>query len=310
MAVWERAVLASGEFGQKAYINPNGIAWVRILSPSFRYSDDVGDYGIVGHGMQVDLSADSVPEVQGLTDLALWLRGGVVEIIDSEVAASNDSSGNGNHAVQTTTEDRPDFDADVVNDQPAIVWPSAGDFDHMLVAPPSGSLANVWATGGYLCSVVQFTGSSAGTPRLIGKDSSSSGYWDIYADLRSGTNFNLRFLMGFSGTSMGLGCETAIPEDEPFIIEITFNASSDANRPTFTLNGAALDTGSIVNDTNPVGTMQDDSAKSLAIGNRPTGQRAWAGPHFEHVLCSTIPSAGQRTALREYLAEKYDITLS
>jgi hypothetical protein len=248
-----------------------------------------------------------------LSDVVLWLRsdrGGVaVPGGVGTVAAWNDRSVNNNHASQATVDDQPDYVLDVANGEPAVVWPSTGLFDHRLVIPASASLANVWATGGYLCSVVQFTGSSAGTPRLMGKDSGTAGYWDIYADLRSVSNFNLRLLMGFSGTSMGLGCETAIPEDEPVIIEITFDASSDENRPTFTLNGAALDTVGITNDVNPVGDMQDDSAKPLAIGNQVTLQRAWAGPHFEHILCSSIPSAGERETLLAYLADRYDITL-
>lgn len=54
MAVWENATLGSGAFGERAYINEGGNAAVRILSPSFRYEDELGEYGVVGHNMQVD----------------------------------------------------------------------------------------------------------------------------------------------------------------------------------------------------------------------------------------------------------------
>lgn len=56
MAVWEKASLDDGsDAGDKVHIDDSGDILVRILSPKFRLTDNDGDYGIIGFGMQIVL---------------------------------------------------------------------------------------------------------------------------------------------------------------------------------------------------------------------------------------------------------------
>lgn len=52
MAIWEKATLTAETPGARIDIDAEGLAWVRILSPSFRRTDG-NDYTFIGYGCQV-----------------------------------------------------------------------------------------------------------------------------------------------------------------------------------------------------------------------------------------------------------------
>lgn len=52
MAVWEKATITEDVPNGRVDVDAGGVAWVRILSPSFRRNDG-NDYTFVGFGNQL-----------------------------------------------------------------------------------------------------------------------------------------------------------------------------------------------------------------------------------------------------------------
>jgi hypothetical protein len=53
MAIWEAATLQGNDPGDRVDVDSEGAAWVKILSPSFRLTDETGDHTFIGWGNKV-----------------------------------------------------------------------------------------------------------------------------------------------------------------------------------------------------------------------------------------------------------------
>lgn len=92
------------------------------------------------------------------------------------------------------------------------------------------------------------------------------------------------------------------------IIAITYNASNVANNPTMYVN--SLTAKAITTTTTPVGTAAFDAANNMLLGNNVAGDRTFDGYKGKYVFLKSVPTTAQLTAVFNFLATEYGVTLT
>ncbi len=215
--------------------------------------------------------------------------------IDTGVDQWTDLSGNGNHVVQATTGLQPSYTAGGVE---------FDGVDDVLIAPAATSMENLWSGGGYCLFVVRpDSDGEADQGRIFDID----GTTDFFCESEAGGFIRFRMTVTFSGTNAGFRSTVSIPVGATSINEVSYDADNVANVPSWRFNGAVL-ANSVV--TTPTGAVTSDAGNALNIGNNVISSRTLDGGLFAFAMYTSIPTATEQTALRQFFSRKFGIAIS
>lgn len=233
--------------------------------------------------------------------LALWLRGdwSPFTLNTLNVAQWNDISGNGNHAVQSTEVNQPDYTASASHGRPSVTFDDANS-DSLVVSDASG-IQNIFAGGGYLIAALLSDNSGGGTfGRVLQKGASDS------ISMNNGEEIAMRKAFSTNDGIWSSGA-SSFTFGAWHILEVSYDSDDVANDPSFTIDGAVA---SVSETSTPVGSATTDVGSDLVIGNRSAGNRGWDGQKSEIALFSETPSTANQSRLRTYMANLYGVTLA
>lgn len=157
---------------------------------------------------------------------------------------------------------------------------------------------NIWDGGGHVFVVAK--GSAGGGNTFVLQKGSNFDH--MRAVGHSGGLFMLYFSRKFSGDDgVWRSTEADVSIADVSIFEVEYDADSAANNPILRVDGAAE---TITEAATPTGSSDDDSANETRVMS--TG---WQTATFEVIIYSAILSADDATIVREYLADKWGLTL-
>ena len=230
----------------------------------------------------------------------LWLDASdTTTITTGSTFTWSDKSGKGNFANQTSIAKQP-TSGGFINGKNAISFDGVND---SLTVSSSASINNIFDTGGTLFFVSKPASDGGGNfSRII--DKGSSGY-SLILQNESGSTLQPRLLVSFD-TSNGDWKTTANSFNigEANILVLTYNGSSASNNPTFSVNQTQE---SVTEDLTPVGTINDDSASDLIIGNNLAGTRGFDGLYGELIIYDRALTANEVSLVTNYLVNKWSI---
>jgi hypothetical protein len=215
-----------------------------------------------------------------------------------------DQSGNNNNFTQTTAASQPTLNLSSVSlgGRHTMTWATAA----AMQANPSASINDIWATGGYVSTVV-IQSSNALPNRLLAKISGSGSAnpgvgWDIRTNPSSANPFT--FNLGAT-TSNGVWTTSASLTNAAHVYDFQYSAASLSNNPTIEVDGLGVP----VAATAPAGTISSDSGQTLFLGNNQltAGTRGFIGSISEVVMWKTTPTAAQLEAIRRNQAAYYGV---
>lgn len=215
--------------------------------------------------------------------------------IDTGVDQWTDLSGNGSHAVQVTAAEQPAYTSNVLE---------FDGVDDQLLAPNYSGLDNIWNGGAYCIAVVRpDSEGEAGVGRLW----DVPGFSRLHAHNESAGFMRMRFFRPFSGTDADFRCDQSLVIGSTCVFEMSYDDGNVANLPTWIYNGTSLGQSTV---TVPTGTASDDSGVDIYIGNSSNNAATWDGGILALALYSSIPTATEQTALRQYFARRFGVALS
>lgn len=175
--------------------------------------------------------------------------------------------------------------------------------DGTALAMPSASTFNgLFTAGGFAISVVNQTGTPTQPDRIWQRTNVGLQY--IIANQAC-----LALVQG-AATSSGTWVAPALTNGG-HVIDVQYNASSNANIPTLAYDGVSQTFGSNCSATTaqPVGTISAD-AGPVVVGNNLTvaGTRGFVGAISEMIVWKTVPAVNTLDAIRRNVAAFYGLT--
>ena len=235
--------------------------------------------------------------------LQLWLDASDTSTItesSGSVSQWNDKSGYGNNATEGVGARQPTTGTRTLGGRNILDFDGTDD---SLIVAPSDSINNLFATGGTMLFVgVPDSDGGGNFGRII--DKTPNGL-NVFVQNEVTTTLQPRMTVPFSTTS-GDWKTTAnsVDLDVGNIIAMTYDGSATTNNPAFTINGEAE---AETETSAPVGTIKDDSANSLYIGNNSFFNRGFDGGFAELLIYDRVLSAAEITLVNNYLTNKWGI---
>lgn len=235
-----------------------------------------------------------------------------ITLSGSDAVLWADKSGNGNDADNSVGTYQPEYVTGAINSLNVARYDGSNTaLGEKLTVADDATIQNIFDGGGYVAMVFKITGthpSNAGY--IFCKGEGSGGGWNIaQADFDTVDSYKLTIYYNFS-TASGWWQNTNfdITANTTYVVEIEYDNSSVANNPTITINGTSV---AVTERSTPVGTRTSDATRRMGIGSREdaTTERTMVGDLGEVLAYSTVPSTANKTAIREYLADKWGITL-
>lgn len=232
-------------------------------------------------------TTNSDPALTYQTNLLMWLKADAGVYSDSGTTLCQDEdavyhwedqSGNGNHAIQTTVENRPTYHENVLNNRPAILFDGVGN--QFVVTDMNGgdnvSFFIVIVPGDTLpCGLIDTT---AGDVPPIRND--PAGNWDWYY-YQPGTDITL-------------------PNTHPVLLEF-IHTQSGGRSVSYYRNGGLISTNT---DASETPTAWGDPR----IGSNNDGSEGWYNGYIaEFLIYSESLTSANRQTVENYLKAKYGI---
>lgn len=198
-----------------------------------------------------------------------------------------------NDAVQATAGNQPYLALNAVNNHAAIWFTNNSAFRLQ-----AASLTNPWATGGWMVntSLLQTLPSLANS--LFSESTNAA------PNLNVGTTGTLAFGQAAVTTQGAWTTTFTLSAATPYVIDVSYSQSANANTPTITVNGSVKTT----TNTQPVGTIT--AANGVSLGNSPTASRSVPAFHSEWIFFNTVPSAAIQEAIRQNSGKYYGIAVA
>lgn len=232
----------------------------------------------------------------------LWLKADTdnLTLVSTAISQVLDASGHGNDSnVQATGTKRPTFDATGNNGFGQM------DFDQgdILTIPASTTVNNIFATGATVYAVIQPDDhGGGGFGRIFDKAVSNNGAMVFFSGTTE-AKLSTQMLQGFTiGDGQWDTATPALSIKRSQTVRVALDASSTANNPTMTVDGAAF---GINESSSPSGVADDDSALDFIFGNRAAEDRGYDGKISELVIVNGVSSAAEALAIEVILADKY-----
>lgn len=249
--------------------------------------------------MSIGINASQAFSPNKFADLALWLEapdlGKITEssgVVSSWKIKSVIGVGD---ATQGTEAEKPSTGVNTIGGKNVITF---DDTDDRLVIAANAVLAGLWATGATLIAVYR-SGLTTGFGRLISSDPE----WKLFK-VTAGTKFGL--IVDFTTTNGDFRSATQYSPNTVEIVALTYDASSDVNKPVWYLNGAIISP----NTGQPVGTYVLGGG-SVAVGNDvTTNTNPFDGDIAEIIIYKRIIPFNEVLEAHTYLSNKYEITLA
>lgn len=233
-----------------------------------------------------------------LTSLRAWYKADALSLNDNDAVATwPDSSGNGYDLAQAVGAAQPTYKTNIVNGRPVVRTVD----DYMGTASGAGtrffsaSAATIWLV------YKQPAASSVGAPFIWGTHdvTNAVGLFGAFSD-------NAFYFDYGDETASAARISAAQPggwDDAFHIVELYRSGVT----MTITIDGTVLVTsGAISDDLDPTGSAELWFASQSVTGATPSDGLDMA----EMVFSNVAESAGNRTAMKQYLAAKYNITVS
>lgn len=251
-----------------------------------------------------------------LITTALWLDAAdasTVTTVSGAVSQWNDKSGNARHATQSTSGNRPAYQASAQNGLSAVRFTAASS--HFLIAGTTSTwnfLHNGTASSVFIVTRVRSTGDNPGVEHTFldtgGAASSSVGTWIAFNDASPANNGLSIFTSRGVNASFAVNVTTSdkLTPGSYAIIGSYIDADDPtaANRAQSRVNGdSAFGSNAL---TNPASTT--NSTYPLNIGRWGGNDLYFTGDLCEILLLSSQPSGSDRQKVEGYLAHKWGLT--
>jgi len=170
---------------------------------------------------------------------------------------------------------------------PTVLFSTSGNT--RLVATTVSAINNIWTNGGYMIAAFKIGAASVTNNRLFTKSTTV----DIPASAQ------LRFQPTFSTTSPQMAVAAPAAGASAWVVmDVLYDPSKLTNVCRFRINGVY--TYSPAGPTS-VGTLSDDTANNMILGNNSTFIRAWDGDIARIAFWKTPPSQSEQDAVYAYL---------
>ena len=263
-----------------------------VLQTSTLDSNQV--YTLTANNVRDAANISGIPtdsEVAIEPELALWLKAdsGVTADANGFVSQWTDQSGNGNHALQTNSVSMPTLLSGALNANPVLHFDGVTNF--LEIADSPGLLIR----GDLTIYAVALFEDYANFNGIIAKTlANQPAPFDFY--LNRSTTGPLRFIRGNgSGNSTVSGTTTPVA-GQYYILSAVVNGTNG----TQYLNGA-------VNGSGPLIAGVGDGGRPVRIGTRDDFATRLKGTLAEVILIRGAVSFAERTAIDNYLGNKYGI---
>ena len=230
-------------------------------------------------------------------DHGVYSNSGTTPAINGQnVQQWNDRSGNGRHATQTTTANRPNHHVNVLNGHPVVRYTAANNDRMMSTGLASAERASVWV-------VAQYTTLPSSNPGLLQGAASGNAYANPPADKNMGmwVSSSTTQVWGrgiqSDGTQRNVTMATALGSNTPYVLNTMYRSASIDQ---YVDHGTA---GSVATN----GTLR--SWTDMAIGCQ-AGTESWNGDIAEVVVYNVAVNDAQRIIIANYLSAKYGLTLA
>lgn len=208
----------------------------------------------------------------------------------------NDRSGNGRHAIQVTTANRPNWHSNQLNGYPLMRY-SAANNDRMLsTGLSSAGVASVFV-------VARFTSLPSPNPGLLQGTPAGNGYTADAAQKSIGqwvsSSSSRPWGRGVQsdGTQRNISETTALAANQTYLISSIYNGTAI---PQYVNNAAA-------GTVNYNGTLRSWTEMSIGCQH---GSESWNGDIAEVIIYNTAVNQVQRILISNYLSAKYGFTLT
>jgi hypothetical protein len=208
----------------------------------------------------------------------------------------NDRSGNGRHATQTTTANRPNYHGNVINGQPVVRYTAANNDRMLSTGLASTSRASIWV-------IARHTALPSSNPGLLQGAASGNAYANPPADKNMGmwVSSSTSQVWGrgiqSDGTQRNVTMATALNSGQTYVLNTMYRAASIDQ---YVNHGAA---GTVATN----GTLR--AWTDLAIGCQ-AGSESWNGDIAEVIVYNEAVNDAQRIIIANYLAAKYGLSLA
>lgn len=236
-------------------------------------------------------------------------------IYDQTIAQrlADDPAATPNDAVQATAADQPELqitDSQIAGHASVNFGASSSK---RLIVTASDTIANIFAStaggttsttaGGFINFMMSRTGSSA-VDRIMSKTDGTTGW-----QFRNAATFTSKpeFVQGATTTAGTWTSNDSVAFSHGDLYELQYYSGSLANVPIITTQG---NVNTLISSVQPVGTIGDDSAIDLTIGNYPGLNRGMDGALAEAIIYNSPPSALRRQAIERNQAIYYGIGTS
>jgi hypothetical protein len=231
-------------------------------------------------------------------DHAVYVDGGITPATNNNnVGQWNDRSGNGRHAAHAVTGERPNFQTGVLNGLPVIRFTAASNDRLLSTGVSTGDAASIWAVASYTSLPSTNPGIVQGSPAGAAFSASTSekviGLWV------SGSGGNQVWGRGVqsNGTQRDIPQVTGTSPNTFYSILNLYDGNGGISQ--YVNNGLA-------GSTTYNSTLS--SWSDFGIG-RQAGE-SWNGDIAEVIAFNQGVNAAQRIIVNNYLAAKYNLTLS
>jgi hypothetical protein len=268
---------------------------ILIAIPPFAVRSDYGN----GTG------PGGVGTTNGTSNLVLWLyAGSLPQNNGSPVSTWTDKSGYGNHANQSTGDNQPTLQTNIMNGQPVVRFDGSISANDYLVVPDNANLDNT--TGLSIVTVANPSNLGSEIPR--GLISKRGGY-------RVEASYSLFFLTG-DFLTVDINTYNATPDDRfstttaylngtSKIIELIYDGSLTPSDRSKVYNEGLLDITAF--ETSPTIPHYN---RNLVIGTLNEGYGAYFGGDIpEVIIFREALNLARRTLVENYLGAKYDLTV-
>lgn len=230
-----------------------------------------------------------------------------ITLDSGRVAEFADKSGNGRHAANSSSgSTQPTYVEAARNGRNVVRFASASS--QVLNVPSSTAMYNFLHNGtpSYIVGVVSFIAPNSlsgwlGNGRSFG---SAEGIAFFYDD-RPGVGASNRAQARIKNVA-SIATNDALPPDEPLVIELALNAVSTTPLSLRVNGGSSVDS---VNEP-PAAPRTLDASSNFQIGNIGLNEIYANGDFCETMIFSNQPTESERAVIRNYLAQKWGVTLA
>jgi hypothetical protein len=179
----------------------------------------------------------------------------------------------------------------------------------ILSAGSDATLDNLFAAGGCFIGVIKPTTAGENTGATDGGRIFDKSQTLLHLQDASGSLCALRFQRAFSVTNGDwVTASRDVTLGAANIVGLTYNSSDVLNDPSIYVNGLTAKT--LTETLTPTLTASTDAASTMYLGNNAAASRTFDGYIGKMIFLKSVPTSDQLTAVFNFLASEYGVTLT